>query len=142
MIQQIAEIIKKGRTFLVTSHMRLDGDAVGSELALYEALRGLGKEVVVYNQDRTPQMYSFLPDAGVIVNRLGPLDGFDAVFVLDCSEIERMGEEAPRIAGIRRIVNIGLPAGAEQLMMRLGMITYATTVAALGTAAFSIKVVR
>ena len=45
MIQQIAEIIKKGRTFLVTSHVRLDGDAVGSELALYEALRGLGKEV-------------------------------------------------------------------------------------------------
>ena len=106
MIQQIAEIIKKGRTFLVTSHMRLDGDAVGSELALYEALRGLGKEVVVYNQDRTPQMYSFLPDAGVIVNRLGPLDGFDAVFVLDCSEIERAGEEASRIAGIRQIINI------------------------------------
>jgi phosphoesterase RecJ-like protein len=106
MIQQIAEIIKKGRTFLVTSHMRLDGDAVGSELALYEALRSLGKEVVVYNQDRTPQMYAFLPDAGVIVNRLGPLDGFDAVFVLDCSEIERAGEEAPRIAGIQQIINI------------------------------------
>jgi len=93
MIRQIAEIIQKGRTFLVTSHVRLDGDAVGSELALYEALRGQGKEVVVYNQDRTPQMYAFLPDAGVIVNRLGPLDGFDAVFVLDCSEIERMGKK-------------------------------------------------
>ena len=106
MIRQIAEIIQKGRAFLVTSHVRLDGDAVGSELALYEALKSLGKEAVVYNQDRTPQMYAFLPDAGVIVNRLGPLDGFDAVFVLDCSEIERMGEEAPRIAGIRRIVNI------------------------------------
>jgi len=106
MIRQIAEIIQKGRTFLVTSHVRLDGDAVGSELALYEALKSLGKEAVVYNQDRTPQMYAFLPDAGVIVNRLGPLNGFDAVFVLDCSEIERMGEEAPRIAGIRRIVNI------------------------------------
>ncbi|MGE5798878.1 MAG: DHH family phosphoesterase [Syntrophaceae bacterium] len=106
MIRQIAEIIQKGRTFLVTSHVRLDGDAVGSELALYEALKSLGKEAVVYNQDRTPQMYAFLPDAGVIVNRLGPLDGFDAVFVLDCSEIERMGEEAPRIAGIERIVNI------------------------------------
>jgi phosphoesterase RecJ-like protein len=106
MIRQIAEIIQKGRAFLVTSHVRLDGDAVGSELALYESLKSLGKEVVVYNQDRTPQMYAFLPDAGVIVNRLGPLDGFDAVFVLDCSEIERMGEEAPRIAGIPRIVNI------------------------------------
>ena len=72
MIQQIAEIIKKGRTFLVTSHMRLDGDAVGSELALYEALRGLGKEVVVYNQDRTPQMYAFLPDAGDHREPAGP----------------------------------------------------------------------
>ena len=106
MIRQIAEIIKKGRSFLVTSHVRLDGDAVGSELALYEALRGLGKEAVVYNQDGTPQMYAFLPNAGAIVNRLGPLDGFDAVFVLDCSEIERVGDEAPRIAGVRRIVNI------------------------------------
>lgn len=106
MIRQIAEIIKKGRSFLVTSHVRLDGDAVGSELALYEALRGLGKEAVVYNQDGTPQMYAFLPDAGAIVNRLGPLDGFDAVFVLDCSEIDRVGDEAPRIAGVRRIVNI------------------------------------
>ena len=106
MIHSIADIIRKGRRFLVTSHVRLDGDAVGSELALYEALRGLGKEAVVYNQDRTPQMYAFLPDAGVIVNRLGPLEGFDAVFVLDCSEIERVGDEAPRIAGIRQIVNI------------------------------------
>lgn len=106
MINQIAEIIKKGRSFLVTSHVRLDGDAVGSELALYGALRGLGKDVVVYNQDRTPQLYAFLPDAGVIVNRLGPLDGYDAVFVLDCSEIERVGDEAPRIAGVRQIVNI------------------------------------
>ena len=44
MIRQIAEIIQKGRTFLVTSHVRLDGDAVGSELALYEALKGLGDE--------------------------------------------------------------------------------------------------
>ena len=106
MIHSIADIIRKGRRFLVTSHVRLDGDAVGSELALYEALRGLGKEAVVYNQDRTPRMYAFLPDAGVIVNRLGPLEGFDAVFVLDCSEIERVGDEAPRIAGIRQIVNI------------------------------------
>ncbi len=106
MINQIAEIIKKGRSFLVTSHVRLDGDAVGSELALYEAFRGLGKDVVVYNQDRTPQVYAFLPDAGVIVNRLGPLDGYDAVFVLDCSEIDRVGDEAPRIAGVRQIVNI------------------------------------
>lgn len=43
----------------------------------------------------------------------------------------------PDAGQLRRIVNIGLPAGAEQLMMRLGMTTYATTVAALGTAAYA-----
>jgi phosphoesterase RecJ-like protein len=64
MIHSIADIIRKGRRFLVTSHVRLDGDAVGSELALYEALRGLGKEAVVYNQDRTPRCTRFLPEGG------------------------------------------------------------------------------
>lgn len=106
MLSEIADIIKSGRTFLVTSHIRLDGDAVGSELALYESLRQMGKEVIVYNRDGTPELYRFLPDAGVIVNVLESVRGFDAVFVLDCSEIDRVGEEAGRIASIRRIINI------------------------------------
>jgi bifunctional oligoribonuclease and PAP phosphatase NrnA len=106
MLSEIVDIIKSGRTFLVTSHIRLDGDAVGSELALYESLRQMGKNVVVYNRDRTPELYRFLPDAGVIVNVLESVRGFDAVFVLDCSEIDRVGEEAGRIASIRKIINI------------------------------------
>jgi len=43
----------------------------------------------------------------------------------------------PDLPVIRRIANIGLPAGAEQLLMRFGMMTYAVTVAALGTKAFA-----
>lgn len=43
----------------------------------------------------------------------------------------------PDLAQIKRIVNIGLPAGAELLMMRLGMTLYVTTVAALGTKAYA-----
>ena len=43
----------------------------------------------------------------------------------------------PNAEQLRRISNIGLPAGAEQLVMRLGMTTYITTVAALGTAAYA-----
>jgi Na+-driven multidrug efflux pump len=49
----------------------------------------------------------------------------------------RPGQLRPDLAQLRRIANIGLPAGAEMLMMRLGLIAYATTVAALGTAAFA-----
>ncbi len=106
MIERIAGIIRTGRRFLISSHVRLDGDALGSELALFEALRGLGKDAVVYNQDRTPQMYAFLPHADIVVNRLDGVEGYDAAFILDCSEIERVGDEASRISGVPQIVNI------------------------------------
>lgn len=49
----------------------------------------------------------------------------------------RLAALAPNQAQIKRIANIGLPAGAEQLMMRLGMTAYVTTVAALGTKAYA-----
>lgn len=49
----------------------------------------------------------------------------------------RLAQLRPDVAQIKRIVNIGLPAGAELLMMRLGMTVYVTTVAALGTTAYA-----
>jgi phosphoesterase RecJ-like protein len=106
MIQRIIEIINRGRSFLITSHERPDGDALGSELALYQMLRTIGKSPVVYNQDRTPGHYLFLPDADRIIHELPPVSSFDSAFVLDCSELERVGREAGKIAEIRNIVNI------------------------------------
>jgi putative MATE family efflux protein len=49
----------------------------------------------------------------------------------------RLSGLLPDVLQIRRIANIGLPAGAEQLMMRVGMTTYMATVAGLGTKAFA-----
>jgi len=49
MIDKIIEAINEGQSFLITSHVRLDGDALGSELALFLALSDLGKKAVVYN---------------------------------------------------------------------------------------------
>jgi putative MATE family efflux protein len=43
----------------------------------------------------------------------------------------------PDMLQIKRIANIGVPAGAEQLLMRFGMTAYVTTVAALGTKAYA-----
>ncbi len=106
MLDRIVEVINSCRTFLVTSHVRLDGDALGSELALYHVLRGMGKKVVVYNQDETPENYRFLPGSEVIVNNLEFASDFDAVFVLDCSKIVRVGNEAARIASIKEMINI------------------------------------
>ena len=106
MFDEIAEVIHSSTTFLITSHVRPDGDALGSELALYHVLRGMGKDAVVYNQDTTPAVYEFLPGAKAIVHSLDAVDGFDAVFVLDCSDISRVGDEQDKIGSIQKIVNI------------------------------------
>jgi phosphoesterase RecJ-like protein len=106
MINKIIEIINKEQSFLITSHVKLDGDALGSELALFLMLNALGKKVVVYNQDETPTHYNFLPAAQKIVHQLGDIKQYSAVFVLDCSELERVGDKAEEIGKIKKLINI------------------------------------
>jgi phosphoesterase RecJ-like protein len=90
----------------VTSHVRLDGDALGSELAMYQMLTLMGKDAIVYNQDETPGNYRFLPGSDKIVHHLPDLDRYEVAFILDCSDLERIGSEASRIGAIKRIINI------------------------------------
>lgn len=106
MLHEIIEQIRQNQLFLITAHVRLDGDALGSELALYHLLRSLGKDVVIYNQDRIPENYRFLPGSKEIVNTFDDPDRYDAAFVLDCSEMERVGEKAGEIAKVTRLLNI------------------------------------
>jgi len=106
MLHDVIEQIKLLNKFLITAHVRPDGDALGSELALYHILRSLGKEAVVYNQDPTPENYRFLPGSETIVSTIDDPDQYDAVFVLDCSKLERVGEKAEEIAGMKRLINI------------------------------------
>ena len=106
MFNEIIEVINSCTTFLITAHVRPDGDALGSELAVYHALRGMGKKAVVYNQDQTPDVYGFLPGSENIIHSMDSVNGFDAVFVLDCSDIKRVGNEADRIGSIDKIISI------------------------------------
>jgi len=78
-------------SFLVTSHVDPDGDAVGSCLGLGHALRGMGKDVVVALDSPLPANLLFLPGAGEI--RSGGTAGrrFHAAWVLDCSSLDRAG---------------------------------------------------
>ncbi|PIZ84069.1 MAG: bifunctional oligoribonuclease/PAP phosphatase NrnA, partial [Candidatus Omnitrophica bacterium CG_4_10_14_0_2_um_filter_44_9] len=52
---------KQNKVFLVSAHINLEGDALGSELALASLLKRLGKKVIVLNQDEPPVEYGFLP---------------------------------------------------------------------------------
>ncbi len=105
-MKRIIDMINKHNSFLIVSHVRLDGDALGSELALYQMLSNMGKAVTVYNQDETPGNYRFLPGSDKIVHKLTSLEKCDVVFVLDCSEFDRIGDEASRVGNMQRIINI------------------------------------
>jgi len=102
MMDRILEIIDRSRTFLISSHERLDGDAVGSELALYNLFRQMGKEADVYNQDATPENYRFLPGSQVIRQDL-PADcipRYDVAFIVDCSDLSRVGRGSEQIPAL------------------------------------------
>lgn len=106
MLQKISELIARHKVFLITGHERLDGDALGSELAVWHMLRQMGKDVTVYNQDPTPENYLFLPGSNRIVHELPPLEPIEVVMILDCSELERVGRESARIAKVPCLINI------------------------------------
>ena len=91
-IEAIARRIKSGNRFLIATHINPDGDAIGSALALAIALEKMSKEVVVYDRDPVPYQFRFLPTADRVVNSLENIGTFDAAFVVDCSETDRVGQ--------------------------------------------------
>lgn len=104
-LKKIVDKIKKGKKFLVTAHINLEGDALGSELAMYILLKKLKKQVVVYNNDPTPEIYKFLPFHRVIKNSLKQ-DGFDVAIALDSSDSSRTGKVKGSLVKADCIINI------------------------------------
>ena len=99
----IRDRLLNGTRFLITSHARPDGDSLGSQLALAEALTRLGKEVRLVNADPPPARYAFLPGAAAIEVADSVDDGADTVVVLECGALGRT-----EVSGLdeRFIVNI------------------------------------
>jgi phosphoesterase RecJ-like protein len=105
-LKEIAETVRRGRSFLIASHENPEGDAIGSILALAWTLRRLGKKVTVFNPDPVPETLAFLPGAEEIVHRLPKTARFDAAFALDCGDRKRLGETFPEARRIGRLVNV------------------------------------
>ncbi|MHC2995710.1 MAG: bifunctional oligoribonuclease/PAP phosphatase NrnA [Candidatus Atribacteria bacterium] len=106
---EIVKVLKKNTNFLITSHINLDGDAIGSELALYFILKKLNKESIILNQDKLPEIYGFLPESDKIYNLEDNnfnKDNFDVGIVLDCGNIKRAGEVSKILKNTNTIINI------------------------------------
>lgn len=98
MMHEVWSAIQAAHSFLVLSHKKPDGDAITSCLAFAALLQAIGKSVTLFNVDPVPQQFSFLPDSDKFRQTLPAGSCFDAVVVLDCAVLEKIGEAA--LAGV------------------------------------------
>ena len=104
MMDQVLKQIEQRNAFLLTSHARPDGDAIGSLLALYQMLRQMGKAAQVVMSDAVPLIYGPLPYAEVILHASNvPENAPEAAIILECDSIHRT-----RLQGLdgRFLINI------------------------------------
>ncbi len=91
MLSQVVELIETKHSFGITTHIKPDGDGVGSSLGLCWLLRSLGKDAEVIVRGDVPPAYSSLPGADEIRDVTYVNGKYDAVFVIECSDLDRPG---------------------------------------------------
>jgi phosphoesterase RecJ-like protein len=111
-IKKLKELIDGSKRPLITAHIRLDGDAMGSQLAFYYALKAMGKEPCIINDSNIPRVYKFLgegvdarrwtPDTKTSLSTGGKSYGFDLAIVVDTPGADRTG-------GVQQIISSGMP---------------------------------
>ncbi|MBP8129157.1 MAG: 30S ribosome-binding factor RbfA [Candidatus Hydrogenedentes bacterium] len=119
---EILEIFRERDSFLLTTHISPDGDAIGSLLGLYHLLRALGKSAVhCVMADPVPRTYAFLPGAGQIRAVSEELPETDLAVVVDAGDLDRIGAVARHIPDRRNLLIVDHhldegPAGAIGLI--------------------------
>lgn len=105
---QIGEAFEKHQFFAVVSHVRPDGDAIGSILALGHALEQKGKSVRYLNNDGCPESLTFLPGSEKVEISGEAKDvEVEVAIVLDTAAHARVGEDSLKaIEGASLLINI------------------------------------
>ena len=100
---ELLAAIARGRRFLVTSHQRPDGDAIGSAVAMALALTSLGKDAAVVMDAAPPAFLQPFPHVDGIRITTEVAEAVDAVLVMECSSLARTG-----VSGLDRspVINI------------------------------------
>jgi len=93
--EKAVELVRGGKRFLLTCHLRPDGDAVGSMLGLGAILRAVGKEVVFFSRDPIPDALQFLMATETLERSIGDGARFDATFVMDTAARDLLPGDFP-----------------------------------------------
>ncbi len=96
----LSRLIAAHDRFLVTSHVRPDGDALGSSLGVAAILEHFGKDARVVNVSQVPPRYDFLDPDGSTIGHFGTtimpeaLADREALIILDLSSWGQLGDMA------------------------------------------------
>lgn len=103
MLGEVLKALEGHQNFVLTSHARPDGDAIGSVLACSQILRAMGKTTEVVLSDRVPVLYQPLPFADKVVQASEVNGRYEAAVILECDSLART-----RLRGLERhfLVNI------------------------------------
>lgn len=92
-IETLGEIFRQNQSFALMSHMRPDGDAIGSQLGLGLALEAMGKKVFYWNVDGLPESLAFLPESEKIMMPPAEAPEIDVAIALDTATKVRLGDD-------------------------------------------------
>ena len=103
---EIGQALREHQSFAVLSHVRPDGDALGSQLAMALALQQLGKTVHVWNEDGMLEKYSFMPRRELLTTPPTTPESVDVVLALDTAIQNRMGTALMAVKESKLCINI------------------------------------
>ncbi len=105
MFEDVLSFIEENERFLISGHVKPDGDCLGTEVALFHFLRHMGKKVRILNADSLERSLDFLgDDTPFEVHRKGQaLPEHDVHCLVDCSTLQRTGSVGQAAEGLDHV---------------------------------------
>ena len=103
---EIAEVLKTNQRFVVMSHVRPDGDALGCTIAMALSLKQLGKDVTAWNEEGVLEKFRYLPGHEAVSMPPAEAQEFDVAIMLDTSVQNRVGTCLAAVKSAKTWINI------------------------------------
>ncbi|HEY6111026.1 MAG TPA: bifunctional oligoribonuclease/PAP phosphatase NrnA [Chthoniobacterales bacterium] len=103
---EIGRALREHHTIAILSHVRPDGDALGSEIALGLSLQQIGKDVRIWNEEGMLEKYSFLPRAELLSKPPAEPQDVDLAIALDTAIQNRLGTAGQAIRSAKLWINL------------------------------------
>jgi phosphoesterase RecJ-like protein len=103
---EIGRALREHQRLAILSHVRPDGDALGSQLALALSLKQLGKELRVWNEEGMLEKYSFLPRSEIVTKPPAAKEDVDLAIALDTAIKNRLGTAGEAVGAAKLWINI------------------------------------